>query len=116
MLSRSILNNDLRASMTSRCSKTITQYKFDVMAMTVAISQDTTRGHTQLADDTKNKLRLLDDDKIRSSTELLINAMETRAENIKKRAQELLQHKLMSFFELAPAVDNNKGNVSARAI
>ncbi|CAF5090016.1 unnamed protein product, partial [Rotaria sp. Silwood1] len=98
MLSRPILNKDRRASMASRYSKTITQYKFDMMAMTIAIAQDTARGHAQLAVDTKNKLRLLDGDQIRSSTELLINSMETRAENMKKRAQELLQYKLMSFF------------------
>ncbi|CAF4999473.1 unnamed protein product, partial [Rotaria sp. Silwood1] len=106
MLSRPILNKDRCASMASRCSKTITQYKFDMMAMTIPIAQDTARDHTQLADDAKNKLRLLDGDQIRSSTELLINAMETRAENMKKRAQELLQYKLMSFSAQTPAVDN----------
>ncbi|CAF5176274.1 unnamed protein product [Rotaria sp. Silwood1] len=35
MLSRPILNKDRRASMASRYSKTITQYKFDMMAMTI---------------------------------------------------------------------------------
>ncbi|CAF2947527.1 unnamed protein product [Rotaria sp. Silwood2] len=116
MLSRPILHKDRRASMASRCSKTITQYKFDLMAMTIAIAQDTARGHAQLTVDTKNKLRLLDGDQVQSSTELLIKAMETRAQNMKKRAQELLQYKLMSFFEQAPAVHNDKGNVSAGAI
>ncbi|CAF3867853.1 unnamed protein product [Rotaria sp. Silwood1] len=116
MLSRPILNKDRRASMASRCSKTITQYKFDMMAMTIAIAQDTARVHAQLAVDTKNKLRLLDGDQIRSSTELPINAMETHAENMKKRAQELLQYKLMSFVEQAPVVDNDEGNASAGAI
>ncbi|CAF1253689.1 unnamed protein product [Rotaria sp. Silwood1] len=86
MLSRPILNKHRRASMASCCSKTITQYKFDMITMTIAIAQDTARDHAQLAVDTKNKLRLLGGDQIRSSTELLINAMETRAENMKKRA------------------------------
>ncbi|CAF1440631.1 unnamed protein product [Rotaria sordida] len=45
MLSRAILHKDRRASMASRCSKTITQYKFDLMAMTIAIAQDTARGY-----------------------------------------------------------------------
>ncbi|CAF4838000.1 unnamed protein product, partial [Rotaria sp. Silwood1] len=41
MLSRSMLHKDWRASMASRCSKTMTQLKFDLMAMPIGIAQDT---------------------------------------------------------------------------
>ncbi|CAM4796358.1 unnamed protein product [Rotaria magnacalcarata] len=116
MLSRSILNKDRRASMASRCSKTITQYKGDLMEIAITIAYDTARGHAQLAFDTKNKLRLLDRNASQSTMELIIKAMEIRAENMKKRAQELLQYKLMSFFELAPVVINDEANVSTGAI
>ncbi|CAF1302062.1 unnamed protein product [Rotaria sordida] len=98
MLSRAILHKDRRASMASRCSKTITQYKFDLMAMTIAIAQDTARGYTQLAIDTKNKLHQLDNNSLRTATEQLIQAIEIRGENMKKRAQELFQYKIISFF------------------
>ncbi|CAF1255798.1 unnamed protein product [Rotaria sp. Silwood1] len=47
---------DWRASMASRCSKTMTQLKFDLMAMPIGIAQDTARGDNQLAVDTKDKL------------------------------------------------------------
>ncbi|CAF2741052.1 unnamed protein product [Rotaria sp. Silwood2] len=116
MLSRSSLHKDRSASMASRCSKTITQYKFDLMAITLGIAQDTARGYHQLAIDIKDKLRKLNSNEIQCSNEVVITAIEIRGENIKKRAQELLQYKMMSFFEQAPAVDNNKGNVSAEAI
>ncbi|CAF4191590.1 unnamed protein product, partial [Rotaria sordida] len=106
MLSHAIMHKDRRASMASRCSKTITQYKFDLMAMTIAIAQDTARGYAQLAIDTKNKLCQLDNNSLRTSIEQLIQAIEIRGENMKKRAQELFQYKMISFFEQAPAVDN----------
>ncbi|CAF2761153.1 unnamed protein product [Rotaria sp. Silwood2] len=75
--------------MASRCSKTITQYKFDLMAMIIAIAQDTARGYNQLAADTKDKLRQLDSDQVQSSTELLIKAIEIRGENMKKRCSRI---------------------------
>ncbi|CAF4375053.1 unnamed protein product, partial [Rotaria sordida] len=103
MLSHAILHKDRRASMVSRCSKTITQYKFDLMAMTIAIAQDTARGYAQLAIHTKNKLCQLDNNSLRTSIEQLIQAIEIRGENMKKRAQELFQYKMISFFEQAPA-------------
>lgn len=114
-LARPLLDKDRRAILMSRCSKTITQYKFDLMTLTIATAEDTARANTQRAIDAKNRLVLLDGDQPQPSTLVLIEAMEARAATMEKRAAQMLQHKLMSFFDLAPTVVNGDGSVSVGA-
>lgn len=116
MLTHSILNDERRAILSSRCSKTITQYKFDLMSLTIATATDITRGHAQAALEMKNRLLQLESDATQSSTELVIKAIEERVENMKKRAEQLLRYKLRSFFDLAPTEDNEDGSVAVGAI
>ncbi|CAF1594807.1 unnamed protein product, partial [Didymodactylos carnosus] len=110
MLSRPGLDNDRRATIALHCSKTITQYKFDLMALTIATAEDTARAHAQIAIDAKKELRLLDGDQPQYSTEELIKAIDTRDENMQKRAQQFLDHQLQSFFEQAPMGINDDGS------
>ena len=114
-LSRPLLDRDRRAILTSRCSKTITQYKFDLMTLTIATAEDAARANTKLANDAKNGLLLLDGNEPQPSTLLLIEAIEARRENMEKRAAQMLKYKLMSFFELAPTVVNDEGSVPVGA-
>jgi hypothetical protein len=114
-LSRPLLDKDRRAILVSRCSKTITQYKFDLMTLTIATAEDMARAHTQLAIDVKNRLFLLDGDQPQPSTLLLIQAMEARGGNMERRAAQMLKYKLMSFFDLAPTVVNDDGSVPVGA-
>jgi hypothetical protein len=80
----------------------ITQYKFDLVALNIATLEDSVRAHVQVAIDAKNELILLDGDQPQSSTQKLIQAIEARQENMKQRAEELLNHQLQTFFEQAP--------------
>ena len=114
-LSHSLLDKDQRAILVSRCSKTITQYKFDLMTLTIATAEETARANTQLATEAKNRLLLLDGDQPEPDTLLLIQAIEVRGENMEKRAAQLLKYKLTSFFELAPTVVNDDGSVPVGA-
>ena len=116
MLSRPNLDKDRSATLASHCSKTITQYKFDLMTLTIAAAEDTVRAHAKMASDAKNQLQLLDATQVQASTELLLKVIEAREQNMKKRAQELIKHKLTSFFEQAPTGINDAESVPVGAI
>ena len=102
LLSCPTLNKNRRAILASHLSKMITQYKFDLMALNIATLEDSVRGHAQVAIDAKNELLLLDRDKPQAPTQDLIQTIETRQDNMKQRAEELLNHQLQTFFEQAP--------------
>jgi len=116
MLSRPDLDKDRRASLASHCSKTITQYKFELMTLIIATAEDTARAHAQLVIDAKNELKLLDGNQPQSSTEEITKAIEARQENMQKRAQQFLEHQLQSFFEQAPTEINDDGSVPVGAM
>jgi hypothetical protein len=102
LLSNPNLNKNRRAILTSHLSKTITQYKFDLVALNIATLEDSIRAHAQVGIDAKNELLLLDGDQPQFSTHELIQAIETRQDNMKQRAEVLLNHQLQTFFEQAP--------------
>ncbi|CAF2084616.1 unnamed protein product [Rotaria magnacalcarata] len=83
----------------SSCSKTITQYKFDLMVLNIDIIQSTGRGHQQLLDDLNEKLSQF-------CNESLIEAIENRQQAMRKRHEIQLKHKLHSFFDEAPTTSN----------
>ncbi|CAF2953462.1 unnamed protein product [Rotaria sp. Silwood2] len=62
MLSRPIINSERRAILASRCSKAVTQYKFEMMTLNILAAEDSIRGQKQAAVDAKTKLLLLDVD------------------------------------------------------
>ncbi|CAM4823035.1 unnamed protein product [Rotaria magnacalcarata] len=83
----------------SSCSKTITQYKFDLMVSNIDIIQSIGRVHQQLLDDLKEKLS-------QSCNESLIKAIENRQQAMRKRHEIHLKYKLHSFFDEVPTTSN----------
>ena len=83
----------------SSCSKTITQYKFDLMVLNIDIIQSIGRVHQQLLDDLKEKLS-------QSCNVSLIEAIENRQQAMRKRHEIYLKHKLHHFFDEAPTTSN----------
>ena len=55
MLASSVINDDECAHLASQCSKTITQFKCDVMVLTLATMDNTIRGHTKKPTELKQK-------------------------------------------------------------
>jgi negative regulator of replication initiation len=116
LLSDPNLNKNRRAILTSHLSKMITQYKFDLVALNIATLEDSVRAHAQVTIDAKNELLLLDGDQPQSSTQEFVQAIETRQDNMKQRAEELLNHQLHTFFDQAPTeVDDTDDSVPVGA-
>ncbi|CAF3868203.1 unnamed protein product [Rotaria sordida] len=99
MLSNQVLDKDRRASLVSSYSKTITQYKFDLMTLNLDTIQNIIRGHQQLLLDLQNKLAPC-------CSELLIQAIENRRQTMEKHHELYLKHKLHTFFDEAPTTLN----------
>jgi hypothetical protein len=102
MLSTSVLNKDKRASLASQCSKTVTQYKYDLMMLTLATTENIIRGHEQMAMNLKKKLLLIDNANLQLSTEELLQTIKHREEIMKKRFETMVQYKVNTFFDEAP--------------
>jgi hypothetical protein len=102
MLSTSVLDKDKRASLVSQCSKAVTQYKYDLMMLTLATTQNIIRGHEQMVLDLKEKFLLLDNANLQISTEDLIQAIKHREEIMKKRFETMILYKVNTFFDEAP--------------
>ncbi|CAF4710848.1 unnamed protein product [Rotaria sp. Silwood2] len=71
MLSNQVLDKDRRACLVSNYSKTITQYKFDLMTLNLDTLQNVIRGHQQILNDLQQKL-------LQYCHELMIQAIENR--------------------------------------
>ncbi|CAF4277035.1 unnamed protein product, partial [Rotaria sordida] len=99
MLSNQVLDKDRRANLVSNYSKTITQYKFDLMTLNLDTIQNIIRGHQQLLMDLQNKLASC-------CSELLIQAIEKRRQAMEKRHELYLKYKLHTFFDEAPTTFN----------
>jgi hypothetical protein len=101
LLSNPMINKDRRASLTSSCSKTITQYKFDLMIINLDAIQNIISGHQQLLIDLKEKLSQSD------WIELLMKqVIRDREQAMRKRHEIYLKHKLNTFFDEAPMASN----------
>lgn len=99
MLSNQVMNKDRRASLISNYSKTITQYKFDLMGLNLDGIQNIIRGYEKLLQDLRNELSQI-------SSESITEAIDNRQQAMNKRHELYLQHKLMTFFDEAPAAKN----------
>jgi hypothetical protein len=102
LLSTSVLNKDKRASLASQCSKTVTQYKYDLMMLTLATTENIILGHEQMAMNLKKKLLLIDNANLQLSTEELLQTIKHREEIMKKRFETMVQYKVNTFFDEAP--------------
>ena len=87
LLSDPILNNDRRASLISTCSKTLTQYKFDLMTINLDTIQNIKHGYQQLLNDLQMKLSQS------NCTELIKEAIE-------KRQQAMLERHEVYIFDI----------------
>ena len=107
MLSTSVLNKDKRAGLASQCSKTVTQYKYDLMMLTIATTENIIRGHAQMAMDLKEKLLLIDNANLQLPTEDLIQTIKHRGEIMKKRFETMIQYRVNTFFDEAPMASSD---------
>lgn len=103
MLLNPVLDKDQRAGLISNYSKTITQYKFDLMTLDLNSLQHIIRGYQQTLISLKEKLSQS------NCNQLLKQAIENRQEAIRNRHEIYLKHRLNTFFDEAPAmvVENN---------
>ena len=86
----------------SSCSKTVTQYKFDLMSLNFDVIENIKRGHQQSLIHLQNKL--LQSDYI----ETMKQAIENRQKAMQKRHEAYLKHKLNTFFDEAPTTVSNE--------
>lgn len=95
MLQSAALDKDRRASMISNYSKTITQYKVDLMSLNLNTLENIQRGHRQT---------LVDLDKTISQdcSDQLKQVIHNRRQTMKKRHEKFLEHTLKTFFDEAP--------------
>jgi hypothetical protein len=100
LLSNPILDKDKRAPLISTCSKTITQYKFDLMILNLDIIQNLKRAYEQKLIELQNQLLK----QSHNNEESFKGAIENRQENMRKRHEIYLKHKLNTFFDEAPMV------------
>ena len=98
-LMNDVIDNDRRACLASKCSKTITQYKFDLMALNLDALEQTIRGHEQTLKDLQLKLFQICHD-------TMIQAIEKRQNLMRERHVVYLQYKLQTFFDEAPTTVN----------
>jgi hypothetical protein len=98
MLLNPVLHKDRRAGLISNYSKTITQYKFDLMHIKLDTIQEIIRGHQQLFNDLDEKLT--QSDGIESL--LMKQIIRNRQQAMRKCHEIYLQHKLNTFFDKAP--------------
>lgn len=99
LLANPALQKDRRASFISACSKTITQYKFDLMALNLDIIHNIRRGHQQTLIAVREKLLQL-------CAMPFIEVIEQRRKAMETRHEVYLQHKISTFFDQAPVTSN----------
>ena len=95
MLSNQVLDQDRRASLMSNYSKTITQYKYDLMTLNLDTIQSIMRGHQEILNDLQGKLSQL------SCDDQIIQTIQNRQQTTRERHELYLQHKLKTFFDEA---------------
>ena len=100
MLSNQALDKDRRASLMSNYSKTIIQYKYDLMTLNLDTIQSIMRGHQTILNDLQDKLSQL------SCDDQIIQTIQNRQQTIRERHEIYLQRKLNTFFDEAPTTFN----------
>ena len=106
LLSNPILNKDRRASLISSCSKTVTQYKFDLMTINLDTIGNIRRGHEELLLHLQKQLFQSD------GNELVKQAIEHRQQAMIERHGIYLQHKLQTFSTKLRRQTNNEESPS----
>jgi hypothetical protein len=99
MLFNSVLDKDRRAGLLSNYSKTITQYKFNLMSLNLNTLETIRRGHRELLVTLQEKLS-------QSCSDALQQAIRDRQQAMEQRHSKFLEHKLNTFFDEAPTASN----------
>lgn len=111
MLKHPALNQDKRATLSFRRLKTIAQFKYDLIVLTINTAEETIRSHTNLIANEKKKLIDITAHgqvPLPKSLVQLMNAIAARQNNMIQRSQLILKQKL-SVFDDAPMVINMAG-------
>jgi hypothetical protein len=106
-LSNPFLQQKQRASFASRCSKTIVQCKFNLMIVEIDEFETIIRHHHRTLNSLQDKLSKLNKENPHIYSILLMDTIEERRQAMINRFIRIRQHKLKTFFDEAPAVDNN---------
>ncbi|CAF4557491.1 unnamed protein product [Rotaria sp. Silwood2] len=106
-LSNPFLDPDQRASFASRCSKTIIQCKFNLMVTELDEFAIVKHRYDLTLTSLQQQLSNLNKTNPSVYTYQLIHLVEQRRQAMIQRFFRIRQHKLKTFFDQAPAVDNN---------
>ena len=106
-LSNPFLEQKQRASFASRCSKTIIQCKFNLMIVQIDEFETIIRHHHLTLTSLQDKLSQLNKEKPSLYTIVLNDTIEERRQAMIERFIRMREHKLKTFFDEAPTVDNN---------
>jgi len=112
MLQRPVLDQNKRATLLSRRLKTIAQFKYDMMVLTITTAEETVRSHTKIMTEEKQKLinSVHGQTPLPKSLVQLMQMITSRQTNMVQRHELLLKHKL-SFFDDAPTTEKNMAGV-----
>ena len=115
MLKQPALNQDKRATLSFRRLKTIAQFKYDMMILTISTAEEAIRSHANIIANEKKKL--IDSTAggqvpIPKSLVQLMNTIAARQNNLVQRSQVILKQHL-SVFDDAPTAINMAGVVGA---
>ena len=99
MLFNSVLDKDRRAGLVSNYSKTITQYKFNLMSLDLNTMETIRRGHRELLVNLQGKIA-------QSCNDTLQQAIRDRQQTMEQRHSRYFDHKLNTFFDEAPTASN----------
>ena len=115
MLQRPALDRNKRATLLSRRLKTIAQFKYDLMTLTITTAEETIRAHTKIIADEKKKLIETSSNGQLPLPKYLVQVMNMigkRQTNMTQRYQLILKQKL-SVFDDAPKVENMAATLGA---
>ena len=114
MLKQPAFNQDRRATLSFRRLKTIAQFKYDMMILSITTAEETVRSHTSIIVDEKKKLIDTAGGQfpIPKSLVEIMNGVAARQSNMTQRSEHILKQKL-SVFDDAPVVVNITGTIGA---
>ena len=99
MLQNSVLDADKRATLSSQREKTISRFKYDLMAINISTLEETIRSYVKVIADEKKKLIDSAHGQVPLPRLLVntLNAIATRQSNIVKRTQTITKHRVTFF-------------------
>ncbi len=115
MLKQPALNPDKRDTLSFRRLKTIAQFKYDMMTLTINTAEETIRCHTHIIANEKKKLidtSSYGQNPLPKTLVQLMTIITARQTYMTQRSQQILKQKL-SVFDHAPVAINVAGVIGA---